>query len=259
MGKMIQFGCSVVGLLAGFVFALIGMGPGMIIVSSLHLMCGYDLKKAATGSLFLLIPVSVASVVSHYLYSDSFSPFIPWILCGSLVGVDLGLLIRKRSSSKTLRLIFTIFLCLVILRHFSKLLELPVAPILISTPFEWYHHIMIGGLASLLSACMGIGGGVLIMASYFGLLGFPVKEVAVISACVVCLNSILSSFKSRKDLYWDRNLTNILSSGLIGAFVGGLVSSKVSEDFIAWLVGGFLLIVFFNMIKSLFEQRTEAS
>ena len=65
IGKMIQFGCSVVGLLAGFVFALIGMGPGMIIVSSLHLMCGYDLKKAATGSLFLLIPVSVASVVSQ--------------------------------------------------------------------------------------------------------------------------------------------------------------------------------------------------
>lgn len=253
--KMIQFGCSIVGLLAGFVFALIGMGPGMIIVSSLHIMCGYDLKKAATGSLFLLIPVSISSVISHYLYSDSFASFIPWILCGSLVGVDLGLLIRKKSSSRTLRIMFTVFLCLVILRHFSKLLEIPMTTLVISLQFEWYHHLVIGCLASSLSACMGIGGGVLIMASYFGLLGFPVKEVAVTSACVVCLNSILSSFKSRKELYWDRNLTNILCFGLAGAFIGGLVSSRVSDIFIAWLVGGFLIIVLFNMIRGFNVER----
>jgi len=255
IGAVISFGCTLVGLFAGFLFALIGMGPGMIIVSSLHLMCGYDLKKAATGSLFLLIPVSISSVTAHFYYSNTFSPSIPWILCGSLIGVDLGLFLRRKLSPRTLRILFTIFLTLVIFRHFSNLLEISIPLATFDFNFDWYHHMITGCLASTLSASMGIGGGVLIMTTYFGVLGFPVKEVAVTSACVVSLNTSLSSFKSRKILYWDSNLSLILSFGLVGAFLGGLTSSRVSEEALRWLVGGFLVVVLLNMVRGLLKDQ----
>lgn len=253
--SVIFAGCSLVGFFAGYIFALMGMGPGMMIVPTLHLLCRYDLKKAVTGSLLLLVPVSLGSALSHHLHSNPFSAYILWILPGSLIGIDLGLMLRRRLSSRTLKMIFCVFLALILIRHWGQILDWPLPLPSFEIRFEWYHHILIGCLASTLAASMGIGGGVLIMTTYFGVLGFPARETAVASACVVCLNSCLSSYKSRTELYWNKNLTIILGCGLLGAFTGGMTASQISEDTLRLLVGGFLLIVFFNMIRGLLGRK----
>ena len=55
-----------VGFVAGLIFTLIGMGPGLVIVSSLHLIFQYQMKKAIIGSLLLLVPISAFSAILHY-------------------------------------------------------------------------------------------------------------------------------------------------------------------------------------------------
>ena len=94
------------GSVAGFVFAILGMGPGLIFVSSLHTICNFPLKKAIVGSLLLLVPVSTITALLHYTYQPRLPDFIEWLILGTITGVLIGILVRKYASKQILKKLF---------------------------------------------------------------------------------------------------------------------------------------------------------
>ena len=99
-----------IGLMAGTISGLFAAGGGMIVVPALiHIFKLEDAKARAT-SVFAILPMVVASGIYYYK-----SNYIDWnigIKCaiGGIIGGIIGAKLLKKISTRTLRILFIIFL-----------------------------------------------------------------------------------------------------------------------------------------------------
>ena len=98
------------GLIAGLISGLFAAGGGMIVVPALiHLFKLEDAKARAT-SVFAILPMVITSGIFYYR-----NDYIDWnlgIKCaiGGTIGGILGAKLLKKVSSKTLKIMFLMFL-----------------------------------------------------------------------------------------------------------------------------------------------------
>lgn len=99
-----------IGLIAGIISGLFAAGGGMIVVPALiHIFKLEDAKARAT-SVFAILPMVVVSGLFYYK-----NDYIDWnlgIKCaiGGIIGGIIGAKLLKKMSSKTLKILFVIFL-----------------------------------------------------------------------------------------------------------------------------------------------------
>lgn len=229
------------------------MGPGLILVPSLHILYDYPLKQAAASSLVMMIPIALFSCTTHYLHTYAFPDFFNWLMyvyLGCLLGSLVGVKVRQGVSPRALKFLFLFFLMLIQVKIWMSVTQASdVATVSI------YHHLTIGFVASFLSSLMGIGGGVVIVSAYIGVLGIASKPTALISIYVVLFNSVLATFHGRSDFKFDPILKTILISALGGALVGTLIQSYVSDQFLMQVFKAFLLIVTLKMSLGLRDAK----
>ena len=98
------------GLIAGLISGLFAAGGGMIVVPALiHLFKLEDAKARAT-SVFAILPMVIASGIFYYR-----NDYIDWnlgIKCaiGGTIGGIIGAKLLKKMSTKTLKIMFLMFL-----------------------------------------------------------------------------------------------------------------------------------------------------
>lgn len=100
----------IVGLIAGVISGLFAAGGGMIVVPALiHLFKMEDAKARAT-SVFVILPMVVASGI--FYYKNNYIDWSTGIKCaiGGVIGGIIGAKLLKKVSSKTLKILFIIFL-----------------------------------------------------------------------------------------------------------------------------------------------------
>ena len=101
-----------IGVISGVISGLFAAGGGMIVVPALiHIFKLEDAKARAT-SVFAILPMVVVSGLFYYK-----KDYIDWnlgIKCaiGGIIGGIIGAKLLKKMSSKTLRILFVIFLLL---------------------------------------------------------------------------------------------------------------------------------------------------
>ena len=99
-----------IGVISGVISGLFAAGGGMIVVPALiHIFKLEDAKARAT-SVFAILPMVVVSGLFYYK-----KDYIEWnlgIKCaiGGIIGGIIGAKLLKKMSSKTLRILFVIFL-----------------------------------------------------------------------------------------------------------------------------------------------------
>lgn len=99
-----------IGVISGVISGLFAAGGGMIVVPALiHIFKLEDAKTRAT-SVFAILPMVVVSGLFYYK-----NDYIDWnlgIKCaiGGIIGGIIGAKLLKKMSSKTLRILFIIFL-----------------------------------------------------------------------------------------------------------------------------------------------------
>jgi len=100
----------IIGMFAGIISGFFGAGGGMIVVPALiHMFKAEDAKARAT-SVFAILPMVITSGIFYYKNN-----YIDWNLgvkcaIGGIVGGIIGAKLLKKMSSKTLRILFLIFL-----------------------------------------------------------------------------------------------------------------------------------------------------
>ena len=98
------------GLIAGLISGLFAAGGGMIVVPALIHLCKLEDAKARATSVFAILPMVITSGIFYYT-----NDYIDWnlgIKCaiGGTIGGIIGAKLLKKMSTKTLRIIFLIFL-----------------------------------------------------------------------------------------------------------------------------------------------------
>ena len=99
-----------IGFIAGIISGLFAAGGGMIVVPALIHLFKIEDSKARATSVFAILPMVVASGVFYYK-----NDYVDWnlgIKCaiGGIIGGIIGAKLLKKISTKTLRILFIVFL-----------------------------------------------------------------------------------------------------------------------------------------------------
>lgn len=161
-----------VGLGAGFLSGLFGIGGGIIIVPLL-VFIGYDIKKSSAISLGAVLVISLTGVVSYASFGQ-----VDWMLAallavGSVVGAQLGSRVLGRLPAKTIQIFFSIFLLVVAVSLFVVPSTRDAAVHL--TVLSGILAVVLGLIVGTLAAILGIGGGVMIVPAL--MLGFGAGDL----------------------------------------------------------------------------------
>lgn len=218
----------VVGVLAGFLSGLFGVGGGILIVPGLVLLLKMNQRLAHGTSLGAIIPIAVAGVAGYAVDHD-----VDWaagglVILGAVVGAMLGARLMGRLPDRTLRLSFAAFLVATAVRLF------------ISTPATtgrgpidvWLGLALVAvGLASgTIAGLLGVGGGIIIIPALVVLFGVPGTVAKGTSLLVIIPTAISGSFVNRRNGNLD--LAVAAAVGLFGAaaaFGGEQLSQALSE------------------------------
>jgi uncharacterized protein len=105
-----------IGLAAGFLAGLLGIGGGIIIVPALVLLLGFDQHLAQGTSLVVIIPAALAGSVTHYRRGGLQLRDAAFVAAGGVVGAAIGSLSALSLDDVLLQRLFAVVLLVVALR-----------------------------------------------------------------------------------------------------------------------------------------------
>lgn len=161
--------CLGIGLVAGLLSGLFGVGGGTVIVPMLLLLLHFDQRLAAGTSLAAIVPTATVGVISYGLTGSV--AWIPAIIlaAGAVVGAQIGTWLLARLPQNALRWGFVGFLLVVIVMLFvvvpsrDAVLEL-----------NWITGgglVLLGVFTGVMAGLLGVGGGVIVVPALIFLFG----------------------------------------------------------------------------------------
>ena len=152
---------ALIGLVAGFMSGLFGVGGGILLVPALMLLVSFDPRTAAGTSLAAIVPMSIVGVIS-YAINDSVDVVAAVLLAaGAIVGAQVGTHLLSRLPRRALRWAFIVFLLVVIV---SLFLVIPSRDAVIEFTVGTVIGLVVLGLVTgVLSGLLGIGGGAVVV------------------------------------------------------------------------------------------------
>ena len=150
----------VVGILAGTLSGLFGVGGGVLVVPAL-LLLGVDQRRAAGTSVAAILPTAIVGAIGYALTGQ-----IDWIAglllaIGAVIGAQIGSLLLDRLPRAVLFWSFIVLLLLVAASLWVRIPErddrLEIGVLTGAT------LILLGLVVGILSAMFGVGGGVMVV------------------------------------------------------------------------------------------------
>lgn len=263
---------AVAGLFAGIVGALVGVGGGIIVVPTLVIGFGVDIKIAVAASLVAVVASSTAAG-SVYLGKGLSNMRLAMILevattlggiCGGLLAVmiapDLvsrifgGLLIvvaglmlrdtlKKKEESETAHV--TPGPHSLTGTYYDEFKKRPISYTVVRLPLG----IVVSYFAGILSGLLGVGGGfVKVPAMNMGM-NVPMKVASATSNFMIGVTAISSLF-----VYFARGFVQPLIAAPVaigvvgGAFIGTKIAAKISPTLLKRVFAVLLFFIALNMI-----------
>ena len=158
----------VVGLGAGFLSGVFGVGGGILVVPGLMMFVKMEQRRAHGTSLAAVLPISAASLVTYWLHDHVDWPVALWLTVGALVGAYVGASLLAVISKRNLALVFAIVLGVIGVRLFFTVSGTGRDDITIALALA---YVVVGVCTGALSGLLGVGGGAImvpIMAVLFG-------------------------------------------------------------------------------------------
>lgn len=105
-----------VGLMAGFLSGLLGIGGGVIIVPALVLLLGFAMRTAIGTSLAIVVPTALAGAILHFREGNLQLGIVLYVSIAAVAGSRLGVYLTTIMSNLTLRKVFGVVMLLIALR-----------------------------------------------------------------------------------------------------------------------------------------------
>jgi uncharacterized membrane protein YfcA len=99
-----------VGVVAGVLSGLLGIGGGAIMVPAMTLLIGLSQHVAQGTSLLVIIPTAITGSITHFRMGNIQLPTVAWLSVGGIVGAVAGAFLALASPDETLRLLFGCYL-----------------------------------------------------------------------------------------------------------------------------------------------------
>ena len=246
-----------VGLAAGFIAGLFGVGGGILIAPGLMLLGGLPQRLAHGTSLATSALLAVAGIAAYALSGSVDVPTALLIFAGSWLGVLVGVDLLNRIRIRTLQVAFVILLGVAAGR---LLAGTPGGTGEITlTPAIGFALAGVGLLVGLLAGFLGIGGGVIVVPAL--VLLFEVADLTAkgTSLMVVLPTAVVGTLRNMRHGNVDlRGALVTGAGGVASAFGGALLAGVISPRLSTGLFAGFLLLVAVRMLSRMIWAGPEA-
>ena len=105
-----------VGMGAGILSGLFGVGGGILVVPALIMVLKLDRRLASGTSLGAVFPISVASLVTYWSQDNVDWPMALWLSVGAVAGAVYGTKLIHRLPRQVIGYLFTVMLILTAIR-----------------------------------------------------------------------------------------------------------------------------------------------
>lgn len=240
-----------VGLVAGVMSGMFGIGGGIVIVPALALLVGFTLTQGVATSLTaLLLPVGFFGAREYHRKGLLDVRAAGLIAVGLAITSFFGATIALNLPSDTFQQLYGVFL-IVMGARFLDLLGLirgksaPVSePKTPTTPNVWALFVL-GLGAGVLSGMFGIGGGIVIVPALTLVFGMEQRRAVGTSLGALLLPVGLPGvlgFAAAGQV--DFGVALVVAIGLaVGALGGARLALNISPKTVKQLYGGFLMVV----------------
>lgn len=234
--------CIGVGLAAGLLSGLFGVGGGTVIVPMLVLLLRFDQRLAAGTSLAAIVPTAAVGVVSYAVHGSV--AWIPALIlaAGAVVGAQIGTWLLARIPQNALRWGFVAFLAVVIVMLFVVVPSRDAE--LVLTLGSIIGVVALGLFTGIMAGLLGVGGGVIVVPALmflFGTSDLIAKGTSLLMMIPTAVSGTVGNLR--------RGNVDLLAAGLVGVAactttaVGAWLATLMSP-----LVANILFAVFLAFI-----------
>jgi len=244
---------AAVGLSAGLLGSLMGVGGGVIVVPALAELFGVPFRHAVGVSLVVIVMSSTTSSAAYVARgtTDVHAAVVLGIVtvCGALAGS----LLAGVAPVAALRLLFvaaTVYAAAMLWR--SRRETSDSASSGARGTRGWAPGLVVGAAAGALSGLLGVGGGVFLMPVLTLLLGIPFKVAAATSNFLIAATAAAGAY-----VYWARGEVDamlaapVVAGVFLGARLGAAVLPRIPARRLQGFFAGFLVLVGGRMLWSL--------
>ena len=219
-----------IGLIAGSIGGLVGVGGGVIIVPLMTETLNFRQHEAHGTSLVAVVFTGVAGSVIYYLHGSA-DLTVAAVLAGmALCTVRLGAKYCCVLPELTLKRYFGLFLIFVAVLFLLK----PFLPNITegSSPawIRWIVLVLLGALTGFISGMMGVGGGtfmVPMMVLFAGITQHNAQGISLLAMIPASMVGVWTHWE-RKNIQTAR-LPGLIVGVLAGAYVGGSFAHLIPE------------------------------
>lgn len=192
---------AVIGLVAGTLGGLLGVGGSLIMIPALTFVFGPEQHLYQAGAMIANVAVSVPSALRHKKAGAIVPSIMRVMLPAAVVAVVLGVMLSNlpvfegRQGGIWLGRMLAAFQIYVILLNVQRLMKdgksggVEVLPEPVSVPRAG----VTGGLMGLIAGLLGIGGGAVAVPMQQAVLGVPLRNAIANSAAVICFSAAIGA------------------------------------------------------------------
>ena len=241
-----------VGLGAGALSGLFGVGGGLILVPGLIGVVKLDRRLAHGTSLAATLPIAVASAIT-YIVNDN----IDWVVAGCLtVGTIGGAVIGTHLLQVVSKRVLTIaFVVIVIATAVRLVLSTETTGRTDITLTSALLLVVIGVVTGIVAGMLGVGGGIIMVPAMVVFYDIAPVVAKGTSVAVIVPTSLTGTIRNRKNDNVDLRIAAVVGlTGMVSAVFGAMVADRMSDRVSNAL---FALLLFTVAITQLLTLRTE--
>lgn len=247
-----------VGVVAGFLAGLFGVGGGILIVPGLIMLMGLGQRMAHGTSLVAIVPIALSGVAGYTIERSVDWPAAALIVGGAAGGAVLGTQILQRLPERRLRLLFALFLLVTAGR---LLIPMPSPSGREELDFlQGAALVALGAASGTVAGLLGVGGGIVIVPALVILFSVPDAVAKGTSLAVIIPTGVVGTMRNIRHRNADLPLGILVGLfGAASAFIGSKVSIGLSPRVSSVLFAGLLAVVAVRLLMDSRDGSRERS
>jgi len=238
-----------IGLVAGALSGLFGVGGGILIVPALIIFMKMVQKQSHGTSLAAILPIAVSGVIGYTTGNSINWTAALFLTIGSAgFGAIIGTKLLQVLSRRFVAVLFIVVLIATAARLslFSEIIGNPkTISVLIAIEF-----VMLGLVSGVLAGLLGVGGGIVMVPAMVILFSMPTTIAKGTSLVAIIPTAIIGTKRNINKNNVDLKLAAIIGlSGVVSSFLTSRISLNLDDRLSNNMFAGLLTIVALKLIS----------
>jgi uncharacterized membrane protein YfcA len=248
---------ALLGLAAGFLSGLFGVGGGILIVPVLVIALHMNQRLAHGTSLGAVLPIAVSGVIGYAVEGQVDWPVAVALIAGAMVGALIGTHALQILPVRVLAYAFSLLLLASALR-----LVIDHSDAAGRGDFDvWmaFGLVLLGVASGTLAGLLGVGGGVVMVPAQIILFGIPGAVAKGTSLAVIIPTSMVATQRNIKNRNFDMGVAVAVGlAGVASAYAASKISVGLDESTSNALFAALLTVVAVRMLWTTWREGPSA-